>query len=426
MAIKGFVERPIFGWGQESFNFVFNKYYDPRMFGQEQWFDRTHDIFLDWLIAGGIVGLIAYLSLYAALLYYIWKKTSGISLAERSLLVGMVAAYMFHNIFVFDNLISYIMFFSVLGYIHSLNVEDRVETSSFYKDKLSLEMNYYVAFPLIAIATIACVYFVNVPAISANKTLIKAMTPQAGGVSKNLELFKKTFSYNSFGNAEAVEQLVQAAVSIAGSQASDKDKQDFVVYAKQKMDEKIAQSPTDARYLMFAGSFMSRLGQYDEAIKYLERALEASPKKQTIYFELASAYLGKKDTAKMSELLKAAYDLEPSSKESQVLYAVSAIYSNNSSALKEMTDKVGTENLINDNRIVQAYAAVGNINSVISILSVRIEKNPSNIENYKMLAYYYLTLGQKQKAIDVLRSAITANPGFKQEGETYIEQIKSQ
>src|SRR3990167_6039550 len=30
IAVNGFLENPILGWGQEGFNFVFNKYYDPR------------------------------------------------------------------------------------------------------------------------------------------------------------------------------------------------------------------------------------------------------------------------------------------------------------------------------------------------------------------------------------------------------------
>src|SRR3989344_2001370 len=38
MAWKGFKEHPILGWGQENFNLVFSKFYDPRMYGQEPWF----------------------------------------------------------------------------------------------------------------------------------------------------------------------------------------------------------------------------------------------------------------------------------------------------------------------------------------------------------------------------------------------------
>ena len=54
MAIQGFKENPVLGYGEENFNLVFNKYYDPRIYNQEQWFDRAHNVFLDWLIAGGL------------------------------------------------------------------------------------------------------------------------------------------------------------------------------------------------------------------------------------------------------------------------------------------------------------------------------------------------------------------------------------
>jgi O-antigen ligase len=74
MAIKGIAEKPFIGWGQESFNYVFNKYYDPRMYNQEQWFDRAHNVFFDWLTAGGILGLGTYLFFFGTLLWYLWRK----------------------------------------------------------------------------------------------------------------------------------------------------------------------------------------------------------------------------------------------------------------------------------------------------------------------------------------------------------------
>ena len=66
MAIEGFKEHPVLGWGQENFNYVFNKYYKPSLYADEPWFDRAHDIFFDWLIAGGILGLVGYLSMFFA------------------------------------------------------------------------------------------------------------------------------------------------------------------------------------------------------------------------------------------------------------------------------------------------------------------------------------------------------------------------
>ncbi len=126
MALEGFKEHPILGWGQENFNFVFNKYYNPGMYAQEPWFDRAHNVFFDWLIVGGILGLLAYLSLFATAIYLLWFRIGTWSVTSKSILTGLLAGYFFQNLFVFDNLISYIMFFSVIGYIHSISTKDNV------------------------------------------------------------------------------------------------------------------------------------------------------------------------------------------------------------------------------------------------------------------------------------------------------------
>jgi O-antigen ligase/tetratricopeptide (TPR) repeat protein len=430
MAIKGFQENPILGWGQENFNFVFNKNYDPRMYGQEQWFDRTHDIFLDWLIAGGLVGLLSYLSLYVALLYYIWRKESALKITEKSILTGLVAAYVFHNIFVFDNLVSYIVFFSLLGFIHSINVsrQDDTKTSGFYTKTFSPDTVNYIVLPAMLIATVLAVYFVNVPALFANQTLIQAMTPHEndGGIEKNLALFKQVYGYKSFGDSEATEQIVQIAIQVNSSDKLPANiKQQFVDLAKQKLAEKLEQTPNDARYLVFAGSFYNRLNQYDEAIKYLDRAMIVSPRKQSIYSELASSYLGKQNYQKMFELLKESYDLAPEYKEAQILYALSAMYTKNGPLAKELLTKIGQDTIVSDNRFLQTYAAIGDYNSAITILKIRLQKDPNNVQYKLSLASAYMTIGQKQMAIDLINQIIKDNPSFKDQGEVYIKQIQN-
>ncbi len=82
MAWKGFLEKPVFGWGQENFNLVFNKFYAPQLYSQEQWFDRTHDIFFDWLVTGGLFGFAAYFFLFGAALWLVWKNAK-ISLPRK-------------------------------------------------------------------------------------------------------------------------------------------------------------------------------------------------------------------------------------------------------------------------------------------------------------------------------------------------------
>lgn len=426
MAIKGFEEKPILGWGQEDFNFVFNKYYNPLMYGQEEWFDRTHDVFLDWLVAGGLLGFIAYFGMYFALFYYLWRKESPLKLTEKSIFTGMILAYLFHNIFVFDNLVSYILFFSMLAYVHSLSTYQKEVSSKFYTKTFSPYSVKYIALPVVALLTAGSVYFVNIPAFLANKTLIQAITPQ-GDPQKNLDLFKKVYSYNSFGNSEATEQLIQISTQIAGSaDASSAVKQAFYELAKEKIVEKVNSSPNDARYLVFAGSFFNRFGQYDEAIKYLNRAIALSPNKQSLYFELGTTYIGKNDLQNMFAVFKKAYELEPNAQESKIIYTIGAIYTKNNAVLTEMSSKISQDVIIRDDRFLQAYANVGDYQMAINILNARIQIDPKNVQSKLSLASIYATIGQKQKAIDLIREIIAADPTFKDQGEAYIKQIQSQ
>ncbi|MFZ2522095.1 MAG: O-antigen ligase family protein [Minisyncoccia bacterium] len=425
MAVKGVIERPILGWGQENFNFVFNKNYDPRMWNQEQWFDRTHNVFLDWLIAGGLLGFLSYASMYLALFYYIWRKKTDLTVLERSVLTGMISAYIFHNIFVFDNLISYIMFFTVLGYIHAISTHDEPRYHKFHSLNFSHDTVNYVVFPTVLVATIGMIYFVNIPAISANINLIKALTP-SGNYEKNLELFKKAYSYNSLADSEITEQIVTSAIQAIGTQGVDnKIKNDFYNLAKTQIEKKINKVPNDARYLVFAGSFFNRVGQFDEAIKYLDMAVKESPRKQSILFELGSSYIGKGDLPKMFEMFKKAYELEPSSNEALALYAVGAIYTKNIAVLKELQSKISTEDLIKDDRFLRAYSEIGDYQTVLTILNARLEKDPKNPQNNLLLASTYASLGQKQKAIEIIQKIINENPSFKAQGEGYIKEIES-
>ena len=134
MAIKGAFSSPktaIIGWGQENFNYIFNANYSPHMYNDEQWFDRAHNVFLDWLVDGGLIALALYISLYLLSLWYIWK--SSLSVAEKSVLTGLFAGYAVHNMFVFDNLASYYLFFLVLSFVFACATERLRLASKFEK-----------------------------------------------------------------------------------------------------------------------------------------------------------------------------------------------------------------------------------------------------------------------------------------------------
>ncbi len=324
MAGQGFKEHPALGWGMENFNYVFNKYYDPKMYDQEQWFDRAHNVFLDWLIAGGLPALLAYLSLFACALYCIWRRADELSVVEKSVLTGLLGGYFFQNLFVFDNLTSLIYFGTILAYVESLSHggtseanEVRPEQSKKQKSEGKLmvgdeDLTFMISGAAVIFAVIL-VYTVNYSGFMQNTTLLRAIGEKSAkeGLMHNYTLFKETLAYNSFGTSEARERLGQLVMSgFDRSKEIPEIQQKFLDLAASELAKQATELSKDARYQVFAGSFIARTGNVNDAIKYLERAAELSPKKQTILFELGSAYYGSKNLAKAEEVFGRAYQLD--------------------------------------------------------------------------------------------------------------------
>lgn len=105
MAIAGFKERPIVGWGRENYSIVFNKHFDTSFDEAkvgEGWEDRTHNFIFDELVNGGLLELFAYLGLLGITLWTVRK---------HPLFIAMIGAYVVQNLTGVDNLNSYLPLF---------------------------------------------------------------------------------------------------------------------------------------------------------------------------------------------------------------------------------------------------------------------------------------------------------------------------
>jgi len=324
MAIQGFKERPVLGWGMEGFNYVFNKYYNPGMYDQEQWFDRAHNVFFDWLVSGGALGLLAYLSPFVSALWLIWRRGGDRSVLEKSVLTGLLGGYFFQNLFVFDNLTSLIYFGTILAYLEGTSApkETAVNNKNPIKQSWVSDETAFMVSGAAFILAIVLVYSVNYKGYMQNTTLIRALSARSvEGPIHNLNLFKEAIAYDSFGTAEVREQLGQLAMNgfDRSKGISDAQKQ-FITLAASELEKQAAELPNDARYQVFAGSFLAQVGQLDQALPYLEKSAELSPRKQSILFQLGSVYYSMRNITKAEETFKRAYDLAPEYKDAEKYY----------------------------------------------------------------------------------------------------------
>lgn len=429
MAIKGFMEKPILGWGQEGFNFVFNKYYDSRMYNQEPWFDRAHNTYLDWLVAGGAFGLISYLLIIGSLLYYVYKS-DYLDKKDRAIILGLISAYLFNNLFVFDQISSYILFFTVLAYIHSQAPETSFSLwnriSSKTREMLQSEKSKPIAEALIVIFIAGVLYFIIYSPWQQNKSLMAVLVLNNEGKIGAIENYAKPFSGSSLGFSESLEHISQTAISVAGNQnASPELKQKLFDEVDKAFKKHIERVPNDARYRMFYGTFLSRFGWYGKAVEQYKEAQKLSPKKQQIYFELTSNFLMDGKVPEAVQTAKIAYELEPSYEEAKFVYSLTLLASGNISLSNEIMQGIPESKVIFDDRYISILIAINRYQEIINIAQKRIELDPTNLQHRITLTVAYLQMGRRQEAIQTLSEIIKLDPTFKEKGEYYINEIKS-
>ncbi len=428
MAIEGWTQRPVLGWGQENFNYVFNANYNPLMWAHEQWFDRAHNIYLDWLINAGAVGLLAYLSLYILSLMAIWKST--LSLKEKCVLTGLIAGYMVHNIFVFDNLASCVMFFAVLGFTNSFKKSKTQTTSLFAGNdaidgsrEINTEIVEYIVAPISIIALVFGIYFFNIRAIQANTGLIVALQ-SCNGPTPDIMLFQKALAVNiTVANQEIREQTLTCASNIIQSQnAPGPTKQAFFQLALKGIEDQIALAPNDARMYALGGTFLDQIGQFDKAQPILERAHELSPAKQTINFELANNYFNTDEMKEAVQILKQAYESDPTYLQAQSAYAISLIIDGNEALAKTLFKD--TPSVYENAQIAQIYAQLKKYDKSITLLDKLIIADPMNIQLRTNLAQVQYAAGMKWQTVETLKALRKDFPEYKDQLDEAIKEAQ--
>lgn len=423
IAWKGIEERPILGWGQEEYSIVWDKFYDPRLYPDEQWFDRVHDIVFDWWVAGGTLGLLSYLSLLFAYLWVLWR-TKGFDLAEKSILTGLLAGYFIHNLTVFDNLTSYILFGTVLAYI-AWRAGEAGDLPRIPFPQIS-SAAAPAALAGAILLSLGTMWAVNWNAYQQNLAILAGLSQQSGGLSQNFASFEQAVSYGTYGEQEAREQLVQVATELSGAQdVATSTQQQFASFAAQQMLLQEKAAPLDPRFPLFLGTMLDAYGDYTDAQPQLQQALTLSPDKQTILFELGLNAQARGDTAGALNYFETAYTLEPDYLDARLYYAAAAIEAGDNATATQLLAPVIASGEAADPRIASAYASRGEYSAMIPIWQAAIKADPTNAQNYFTLAAAYYEAGNSAQAIATLQAAESAVPSSASEAQQAIQEIKS-
>ena len=421
IALQGAEARPVTGWGQEGFNYVFNQYYNPTLYGQEQWFDRAHDIFLDWLVSGGVPALLLFLALLGCTVLALYR--SNVTRTERVMLISALAAYAFQGLFVFDNLFTYVPLAAILAMAHMASSRPVAKIEN--APEVSPGDFQVMALPIAAVVLVGVIWFVNVPSMRAAGDLITAITPGAS-VNDNITAFKQAYSDGSFGNQEITEQLLSFAEGTVQSQSiSNADKQTLFTYAVQQAQALVAQVPNDARIHLEYALALRAGGDYADAITQSTIAEKLSPEKQTIMIENGVEQWQAGNYVAASAVFTKAYQLDTSFQTAAAYAAAGNIVNGNVPAGKALLVQSYGTTTVNQDPVLLAYYQAKDFPDFIATWRVRVIDQNYSADAEFGLAAALADAGDTAAARAEIQAVITAHPEAATEGASMLAQIAS-
>lgn len=423
MGWEGFKERPILGWGPDNYGVVFAKYFKAELWQQEPWFDRSHNIVFDWLINAGILGALSYFGILAVAIYLLWRNyyKENISLEQTLLLITLLLVYLAENLFVFDQIATYVSFFAVLAYINSFSIVKPAAVVGGYRG------DWPLAAVLVAVPLALVIYSVNAKPLQANLNLLSALAIQGQNIPLAFEKFSQALSYNTLGNQEIREQLVRFAINAGGVSELSPDFRDKMLRkAIEEAQKNVLENVLDPRAYLFLGTIYNKVGLSDLGLEVLKKASDLSPQKQHIYFEIADVYIQKGDHQSAVAVLEKGFNFDPAFNSARINLAAGYILNNQQAEAEKLLQEGFGVVDIADNTLAQVYSRVGNYQRLAGTWQAFVKLSPKNLEYRKNLSGALLSAKEKTAARAVLEQAIKDFPEFKEEGENLIKDIKRQ
>ena len=294
------LDKPLLGWGPDNFVTAWARYFDASDTVKEK-FDQAHNKLIEELTTKGILGLIAYCSIWLILIYTLIKNYINVKLGNNQsyiLLIGAgLFAYFVQNLFLFDTSVTYLQFIVLLSMAASINSNfwiDEKENYSKYLDSTTISLKFRTLKIYLSRKTVVCsILIILIPTIlySIYSFSIKTYTASQNTVYLTSNTYPswedKVYIYNSAikdapGLANFPRILMIEGIAEDWYDFSPEIKLQAYSIVEQAASDGIKQEPEGwrlayilARFYQIASSDNKRL--MDKADYYVNRVEELAP-----------------------------------------------------------------------------------------------------------------------------------------------------
>ncbi len=445
----GFGSHPVLGTGYGNYAITFDKYFDPKFYNytrSETYFDRAHNNLIDIASTTGIVGLLTYLSIFAAIGYYLIRgyREKKISLMEFTLLAGLITAYFIQNLAVFDSLVTYMALMVALGFVYWITenrdmiaVEDVRPVGRGFTNK--------EIYTLIGVGVIMffIIYQYNIKMIKMLTGTIDGQRIYAqGDIVGTYEAYQKALSYNTPLNRDSRDSFIRVVIGGNALRKIDKGKaREILNYAINLSDKNLKYNPRDSMALLINAQLLDLTSTFykknpDEFYYYSNRALESvnksiksSPGRIPIYFQKAQIYITRGEIDKAIEALKYAETLNEDYYDSVCRLARVRIIEKKPKGYEDMSaciDKGGTSTLSPAGFVISLinhYAEKKDWPRVLKLYERLSRLDSKNAKVWANLANLYAKFGDKKKAVKAARKTGELDPNMKKSADDFIQRL---
>ncbi|MBI5457528.1 O-antigen ligase family protein [Candidatus Kaiserbacteria bacterium] len=293
------MKRPLTGYGAEHIAGIFDRVYDPGAI-LEQWFDRSHNAFLDYFVQFGILGTLLYTGLIASLGYV------GATLFRRKEPLGVFllllsGTYAIQNFFVFDTAVT--LWFLLAALAAALAYESaqdpaNKETPSVMRMQAPRLLSYGVAGVIVVL-----LYPIVIQPLRANLLLADGYTYHVTDVDRAISDFQRGLSLNTYADIEYGYQAYTMYTDNQQTMLAGAQRVAAYRYALQTLTSNYERYPYDARTAVYLAHVLDSAPPeeaVDEATlrAVLARATLLSPKRAQPWYLLSNIALRKGDQAK--------------------------------------------------------------------------------------------------------------------------------
>lgn len=445
----------IFGVGHGNYALIFDKYFSPKFYNYDRgatYFDRAHNNVIDILTTTGIIGLLAYLSIFVFVIIYLiraYKRNSldnpvrSIDKIELAILSGLLVAYFVQNLAVFDSFATYLYFMVLLAFIYFIGVKN-FEKENVKKIK-PIIVNILV--PVSALIILLAVIN-NINSFSMLKDTINAYRDtKTIGIIKSVEAYKKVFAYHTGLERDSRDSFITLFLSSGEELLQSKNRAEsekVINLAVEAVEKNQSYNIYDNLTLYRSSRVYDFIAKYylnysdneksshfaSLALDTIDRSIESSPGRIPLYLTKANLLLNLDKKQEAVETIEYAKNLNPNLPEAYCqlahFYFVVSQEDKFFDNFKTCA-KMNGLSLVNWteflNSVESRYYTAGQLDSLINFYEIVLSSDADNVEILSKAALIYYESGNLEKAKETALKIVAVDESYRAEVETFLEKL---